>query len=126
MKEEFNMILNEADTRAKLIDPALHRCGWTENLVRREETERSIDIVDGKPRRRQKGRIDYLLRIKVNINSQPIAVARQFEEEGTEELENPYIFSTPCVVEAGGLEALKVLGNPEDIINETKERLFAE
>jgi len=55
-----------------------------------------------------------------------LAIARQFEKEGTEELENPYIFSTPRVVEAGGLEALKVLGEPEDIINETKERLFAE
>jgi len=29
------------------------------------------------------------------------------------------------VVKAGGLEALKILGNPKDIINETKERLFA-
>ncbi|MEW6215425.1 MAG: type I restriction endonuclease subunit R, partial [Nitrospirota bacterium] len=69
------MYLSEADTRAKLIDPALHRCGWTEDLIRREETDRGIDIVEGQPRRRQKRRIDYLLRIRVNINSQPIAVA---------------------------------------------------
>ncbi|PIS26136.1 MAG: restriction endonuclease subunit R, partial [bacterium (Candidatus Stahlbacteria) CG08_land_8_20_14_0_20_40_26] len=69
------MHLSEADTRAKLIDPALHRQGWTEDLIRREETDRGIDIVNGKPRRRQKGRIDYLLRIRVSINSQPIAVA---------------------------------------------------
>lgn len=69
------MNLSEADTRAKLIDPALHRRGWTEELIRREETNRSIDIIDGKPRRRQKGRIDYLLRLRVNINSQPIAIA---------------------------------------------------
>jgi type I restriction enzyme R subunit len=67
--------LSEADTRAKLIDPALHSCGWTEDLIRREETDRGIDIVDGMPRRRQKGRIDYLLRIRVNANSQPIAIA---------------------------------------------------
>lgn len=45
------MHLGEADTRAKLIDPALHRRGWTEDLIRREETERGIDIIDGKPRR---------------------------------------------------------------------------
>lgn len=69
------MSISEADTKAKLIDPALHRHGWTEDLIRREESDRGIDIVDGKPRRRQKGRIDYILRIKVNINSQPIAVA---------------------------------------------------
>jgi len=67
--------LTEADTRAKLIDPALHRCGWTEDLIRREETDRGIDVVDGKPRRRERGRVDYLLRVRVNINSQPVAIA---------------------------------------------------
>ena len=69
------MPLSEADTKAKFIDPALHGRGWTEDLIRREETERGIDVIDGKPRRREKGRIDYLLRIRVNINTQPIAVA---------------------------------------------------
>jgi len=67
--------LGESDTRAKLIDPALHDCGWTEDLIRREETDRGIDVIEGKPRRRERGRIDYLLRIKVNLNSQPIAIA---------------------------------------------------
>lgn len=66
---------SEADTRAKLIDPALHHCGWTEDLIRREETDRGIDVVDGMPRRRQKGRIDYLLRIRINSLSHPVAIA---------------------------------------------------
>lgn len=69
------MPLSEADTRAKLIDPALHSRGWTEDLIRREETAQGIDIVGGKPKRRQRGRTDYLLRIRVNTNAQPIAVA---------------------------------------------------
>ena len=69
------MSLSEADTRAKLIDPALHKRGWTEDLIRREETDRGIEIVEGKPRRKKYGRIDYLLRIRVNVNTQPIAVA---------------------------------------------------
>ena len=69
------MQLSEADTKAKLIDPVLHSRGWTEDLIRREETAPGIDIVEGKPRRRQRGRTDYLLRIRVNANSQPIAVA---------------------------------------------------
>ena len=43
------MSLSEADTRAKLIDPALHRCGWTEDLIRREETDIGIDTINGKP-----------------------------------------------------------------------------
>ena len=63
-------ILSESDTRAKLIDPTLHMRGWTEDLIRREETNCSIDILNGKPRRREQGRIDYLLRVRVNINTQ--------------------------------------------------------
>ncbi len=34
--EQFN--LSEADTRAKLTDPAIHKRGWSEDLIRREET----------------------------------------------------------------------------------------
>ena len=41
------MPLNEADTRAKLIDPAFHSRGWTENLIRREETAGAIEIIVG-------------------------------------------------------------------------------
>lgn len=69
------MIISEEDTKAKLIDPILHKKGWSEDLIRREETACGIEIIDGNPRRRKKGRIDYLLRIKVNSNTQPIAVA---------------------------------------------------
>ncbi|MFH1231776.1 MAG: DEAD/DEAH box helicase family protein [Planctomycetota bacterium] len=68
------MLLSESDTRAKLIDPALHLCGWTEDLIRREETEQGIDIIEGKPIRRHRGRTDYLLRIRINPNSQPMAI----------------------------------------------------
>jgi type I restriction enzyme R subunit len=66
--------LSEADTRAKLIDPALHARGWTEDLIKREETAGAIEIVDGKPRKRAKGRVDYTLRVKVNPDTQPVAV----------------------------------------------------
>ncbi len=66
---------NEADTRAKLIDPAIHRKGWTEDLIRREETAGAIEIIGQKGRRRSKGKVDYVLRIRVNTNTQPVAVA---------------------------------------------------
>lgn len=69
------MSLNEADTRAKLIDPAIHKRGWTEELIRREETAGTIEIVDGRARRRGKGKIDYVLRVKVNVSTQPVAIA---------------------------------------------------
>jgi len=69
------MPLNESDTRAKLIDPAIHARGWTEDLIRREETAGAIEIIDGKPRKQAKGRVDYTLRIKVNPDTQRVAVA---------------------------------------------------
>ena len=69
------MGLNEADTRAKLIDPALHARGWTEDLIRREESAGAVDVVDGRPRRRARGRVDYTLRVKVNPTAQPVAMA---------------------------------------------------
>lgn len=69
------MSLSEADTRAKLIDPALHDRGWTEDLIRREETAPAVEIIEGKPRRRSQGRVDYTLRVRVNAETQPVAVA---------------------------------------------------
>lgn len=74
-RETTRVALSEADTRAKLIDPAIHKRGWTEDLIRREETAGSIEIIGGKPRRRIRGRMDYILRVKVNPSTQPVAVA---------------------------------------------------
>lgn len=75
MWEIVSMGLSEADTRAKLIDPAIHAVGWTEDLIRREETAGAIEIIDGKARKRSKGRVDYTLRVKVHSDSHPVAVA---------------------------------------------------
>src|SRR5437667_11497744 len=69
------MGLGESDTRGKLIDPSLHARGWTEDLIRREETAGAIEIINGKPRKQAKGRVDYTLRVKVNPNTQPVALA---------------------------------------------------
>jgi len=67
--------LNEADTRAKLIDPALHSRGWSEDSIKREVTAGAIEIVGGTPRQRASGRADYTLRLKLSSRSQPVAVA---------------------------------------------------
>lgn len=69
------MGFNEADTRSKLIDPVLHRRGWTEELIRREETAGTVEIVGGQPRRQGRGRVDYTLRLKLGPETQPVAVA---------------------------------------------------
>ena len=69
------MPLSESDTRAKLIDHALHARGWTEDLIRREETAGAVEIVDGQTRKRSNERTDYTLRVKVTSEAQPVAVA---------------------------------------------------
>lgn len=69
------MAYSEADTRAKLIDPAIHARGWREEFICRETTLGAVEIVAGKPRRRAVGRTDYTLRIQINPETQPVAVA---------------------------------------------------
>ena len=49
------------------------------------------------------------------------ALASQFSKGGTENLENPQIFKTPEVSNAGGVSALSGMDNP---LIETKQRLF--
>jgi type I restriction enzyme R subunit len=53
------------------------------------------------------------------------AIAAQFVRAGTDGLENPNVFQTPEVVRSGGLDALKALGRPADVLRETKMRMFA-
>ena len=69
------MPLSEADTRAKLIDPALYARGWKEDYIQREETTGAVEMRDGKAHRRSRGRMDYTLRIKVTPDPRPVAVA---------------------------------------------------
>ncbi len=69
------MGLSEAETRAKLIDPAIHARGWTEEHIRREETSGAIEILRGVARKRPKGRTDYTLRVRVRSDAQPVALA---------------------------------------------------
>lgn len=64
--------LNEADTRAKLIDPKLKAAGWGESQVEREHyfrkgiilTAGRIYLVGREARRKEPKRVDYLLRYK--------------------------------------------------------------
>jgi type I restriction enzyme R subunit len=67
--------LSEADTHAKLVNPAIYKKGWTEDHIKREETTGAVDIIAGKARRRSRGRTDLTLRIIVTAGMQPVAVA---------------------------------------------------
>ena len=79
------MPLNEADTRAQLIDPKLRDAGWTDSLITREHfyrrdhryTAGRIYLVGDEARRRHPRRVDYLLRY---TDAFPIAVVEAKDE----------------------------------------------
>jgi len=68
-------MLNEADTRAKLIDPKLHLSGWTEDAIQREyyltpETGGRVVLEGNVEKRTKPTKADYLLRYR----TYPIAI----------------------------------------------------
>ena len=65
---------NEAQTRFELINPALRERGWNETNIKVEATSGGITVIDGKARRRR-GSTDYLLRLAVSKDTQPVAIA---------------------------------------------------
>ncbi|OGY54558.1 MAG: hypothetical protein A2912_00965 [Candidatus Buchananbacteria bacterium RIFCSPLOWO2_01_FULL_40_23b] len=74
------MTLNEADTRAKIIDPKLHATGWQEDFITREYyfTEGKIYLVGDEAKRKESKKADYLLLWNEAL---PLAVVEAKEEE---------------------------------------------
>ena len=48
----------------------------------------------------------------------------QFAQGGTDALETPALWEVPTLKNAGGLDALRVLGRPVQVMHEAKGRLF--
>lgn len=67
--------LSESDTRAKLITPTLLERGWKEDMIRREQTAGAIIKYGDIARRDRNKRVDYVLRVFVENERQPVAVA---------------------------------------------------
>lgn len=78
------MVLNAADIRAKLIDPAIHKRGWTEGPVRREETTGTVEIINGRGHRRSHLRLSKQHRITDLLREQAVAVERARAAAGEE------------------------------------------
>ena len=73
-------MFNEADTRAKLIDPALRKRGWREELIRREQTPGAFVRRESGYQRGQ-GRTDYVLCLPLQQGMHPIAVVEAKAED---------------------------------------------
>ncbi|CAD7781831.1 MAG: hypothetical protein KIIPBIDF_01527 [Candidatus Methanoperedenaceae archaeon GB50] len=64
-------MLNEADTRAKLIDPKLHEAGWEEDKIVRDKYITPGRLIDENGNRLKGKKPDYILLYSPNF---PIAV----------------------------------------------------
>jgi type I restriction enzyme R subunit len=53
------------------------------------------------------------------------SLAHQFAMEGTDALETSGLWAVPEISGAGGLDALKSVGKPVEVMHEAKERIFA-
>ena len=76
------MSLNEADTRAKLIDPALHERGWREDWIRRELTPGPF-VRTGAGYERGPRRADYVLHLPIQGQAMPVAVVEAKAEDAS-------------------------------------------
>ena len=85
------MPYNEADTRAKLIDPSLRKVGWREEWISREKTAGTVQLSAAGAKRARK-RVDYVLSIPLGAEMLPIALIEAKAED-----QNP----------ASGLEQVK-------------------
>ena len=79
-----DLSLTESDTRAKLVTPALHRRGWNEDMIRREETAGAIEWIDGRARRGRRKRFDYVLWVTADESAKSVAVAVIEAKKNTE------------------------------------------
>ncbi|MCJ7668442.1 MAG: restriction endonuclease subunit R, partial [Anaerolineae bacterium] len=137
--DDFRQIWIDPQERSRLID-SLPEDGRGVRLLQELLSRKDYDTYDvlaeigfGMAPKSRKERVealeykhgDWFKTLPSKTAGTLLVLARQFETGGTEELENPYIFNAPDVLKAGGLGALKTLGEPKDIINETKKRLFA-
>ncbi len=69
---------------------------------------------------------DWIKQLPKRASSVLVAIARQFERGGIDELETPHLFDVDDVRKAGGFNALLGLSVlPEQLIQETKARLLA-
>ncbi|MBI4678890.1 MAG: hypothetical protein HY748_15030 [Elusimicrobia bacterium] len=147
------MGLNEADTRAKLIDQhwivprerqellgRLPDGGRSALVIQKLDHKEQFDLYDvlaeigygmaGKTRFERAEAFAYkhaqwLSQMPEQAARTIRAMTAQFAVAGTDGLESREIFHTPEVVAAGGLAALKALGKPAEVLRDTKARMFA-
>jgi type I restriction enzyme R subunit len=136
--DDFRALWIEKQRRRKLID---HLLGdhFSPEVIRDFDKMTDFDLYDflghhGYHARALKRAARGELFVKQNqhwldgMDSQAAIVIKglgqQFAQGGTEALETPTLWEVPEIKLAGGLDALRVLGKPTQVVHEAKGRLF--
>jgi type I restriction enzyme R subunit len=137
--DEFREKWINRTERQNMLDD-LVRSNYSPEIVRQVEKLTEYDLFDVladlaygvAPHKRTDRVLNFNSKQRSWLNTLPeqtkavvLAIAAQFGRGGTEELESGEIFNVATVRAAGGLAALKLGGNPAELITETKRRLFA-
>jgi type I restriction enzyme R subunit len=134
--------------RTKWVNPTERRgmiqdlvySGYSPEIVRQVEDMTEYDLYDVladlaygvAPHKRTERAFSFSYKQRSWLDTLPeqtkavvLAIAAQFGREGTEAFENPQLFNVKAILVAGGLAALKLGGDPAELITETKRRLFS-
>jgi type I restriction enzyme R subunit len=137
--DEFREKWINRTERQNMLDDLI-RSNYSPEIVRQVEKLTEYDLYDVladlaygvAPHKRTDRAFSFNHKQRTWLNTLPeqtkavvLAIAAQFGRGGTEELESGEIFNVSTVRAAGGLAALKLGGNPAELITETKRRLFA-
>ena len=137
--EAFRDCWADPQRRADLVHD-LERSGYVPEVIRTGDDKGEYDMFDVlaelawglNPRTREERAEAFEYKNVAWLESLPPdtaatlrAMAEQFAREGASALENPHLFDTPAVRDAGGLSALQDAGAPAILINETRRRLLA-
>ena len=136
--DEFRALWIEAKKRRQLID---HLLGdhFSPDVIRNVDHMDDFDLYDffGKHgyharalRRPERGAayVNANAAWFAGMDAKPAIVlkslASQFAQGGTDALETPALWAVPEIAQAGGLDALRLLGRPTQVMQDAKMRLF--
>lgn len=137
--DEFRQVWIEPQKRRKLID---HLIGdhLSPDVIREIDQMTEYDVYDlfahhgyrARALKRSSRRANYLSQNEPWFDQMAGAAATvlrglgyQFEHGGTDALETPTLWEVPELKSAGGLDALKTLGQPIVVMRDAKQRLFS-
>ena len=136
---EFRQLWIEREKRLQLIDHLLGD-NFSPELIREIDQMNDFDLYDffghhgykaRALKRPERGEL-YIARNQIWFDGMDNKAAtvlkglgRQFAKGGTDALETPALWEVPEIKMAGGLNTLRGLGSPVDVMHEAKGRLFA-